>query len=332
MKFHVCYLPGSVSDTVRLAEVCEALGYDAIWLPDQTFHRDPFVMLAAIAQATERIHIGLGVTTPFARHPAQIARAIGSVDELSNGRTMLGLGAGNKKMFLDKLGVPQVRAAARVREAVITIGRLLAGETVTWESPDLIMDGVQLEFPTRADVPIYVASRSPLMLSVGGEVADGVIAEALFTPGGIDYVRGRVHHGADKAGRNGAAVETVCWQVVEVADDRTRAVDALRPWAAHIIGASSEDLVRRLGIAPDVGAIIQNTYRNDGQQAAAEHVTAHEVDAIAIVGDANHCAEKVNHVAAEGIQALTLLVRGTTADKERTLRRFAMEVMPQVAT
>lgn len=330
MKFHVCYLPGAMPDTIRLAQLCEDLGYDAIWLPDQTFHRDPFVALAGMALATQRIGIGLGVTTPFARYPVQIARAIASVDELSNGRAMLGLGAGNKKMFLDKLGVPQKRAAARVRESAVVIRKLLAGDTVTWDSPDLVMHEVKLEFPTRADLPIYVASRAPLMLAVGGEVADGVIAEALFTPGSIHYFKGRVQQGASAVGRDGDSIETVCWQVVDVTDDRAQGIEALRSWAAHIVGASSDEIVERLGITPQVSANIHTAYRNGGQQAAAQYVTEREVDAVAIVGSAEHCLEKVQGIAAEGVKSLTLLVRGTIADKERTLRQFAEQVMPQV--
>jgi len=330
MKFQACYLPGAMPETIRLAQVCEDLGYDCVWLPDQTFHRDPFVALAAIAQATRRIQIGLGVTTPYARHPVQIARAIATIDELSGGRAILGLGAGNKKMFLDKLGLPQDRAAARIRETAIVTRKLLAGESVTWESPDLILRDVQLEFPARASLPIYVASRAPLMLSVGGEVADGVIAEALFTPGGMRYFLERIQQGAMAAGRTGAPMETVCWQVVNVSDDRDKAVEELRPWAAHIIGASSEDIVQHMGIAPEASAAIHAAYRAGGQSAAAHHVTAREVDAVTIVGDAAHCAEKVRAIAAGGVTALTLLVRGSTADKERVLRQFAEQVMPQI--
>ncbi|HZQ06583.1 MAG TPA: LLM class flavin-dependent oxidoreductase [Anaerolineae bacterium] len=330
MKFQVCYLPGAIPETIRLAQLVEDLGYDCVWLPDQTFHRDPFVALAAIAGATQRIQLGLGVTTPYARHPVQIARAIATVDEMSEGRAILGLGAGNKKMFLDKLGMPQDRAAARIRETVSIIRKLLAGETVSWSSADLTLQDVKMEFPARADLPIYIASRAPLMLSVGGEVADGVIAEALFTPESIQYFLERVERGAREAERDSASIETVCWQVVQVTDDRERGVEGLRSWAAHIIGASSDEIVERLGIAPDVSAAIHAAYREGGQNAAAQYVGAREVDAVAIVGPPEHCAEKIQRIAAEGIGAVTLLVRGTTADKEDTLKRLAAQVLSQL--
>ncbi len=120
------------------------------------------------------------------------------------------------------------------------------------------------------------------------------------------------------------------FQVVNVADDRARAVEELRPWAAHIIGASSEEIVQRMGIAPEASAAIHAAYRDGGQNAAAKHVTAREVDAVAIVGDAGYCVEKVRAITAEGVTALTLLVRGAAAEKERILRQFAEQVMPRV--
>lgn len=330
MKFHVCFLPGQMSETAELARLCEELGFDAIWLPDQSFHRDPYLALAAAAHATDRIQLGLGVTTPLARHPVQIARAIASLDELSGGRALLGLGAGNKKMFLDKLGLSQRRAAARVRDAAQVIRRLLMGETVHWEQPDLVVRDVQLEFPARGAVPIYVASRAPLMLAVGGEVADGVIAEALFTTGGIQYFFERVERGARTAGRNPSAVDTVCWQVVDVTDDRAGGVEALREWAAHIIGASNDDIVQRLGIDTEVGAAIHAAYREGGQKQAAQFVTDWEVDAVAIVGDADHCANKVRQMIDAGVNSMTLLVRGSMTNKARIVRQFSENVMPRL--
>jgi 5,10-methylenetetrahydromethanopterin reductase len=247
MRLQVCFLQETLPETVRLARLCEDLAYDLVWLPDQSFHRDPFVTLAMIGHQTSRIKVGLGVTNPYSRHPAQIARAIATVDEVSCGRAVLGLGAGNKKMFLDKLGIPQDRPAAKVRASVVAIRRLLGGECVNSEDANVTLREVELEFPARADIPIYVASRAPRMLAVAAEVADGVIAEALFTSGGIRYVRERIAVGAKAAGRSSECVDTVFWQIVDVTDDRAASLDMMRPFAAHIIGASSAEIVECRG-------------------------------------------------------------------------------------
>jgi 5,10-methylenetetrahydromethanopterin reductase len=327
MRYQVCYLPNSLEEAIIIAKLVEELGYDAIWIPDQTFNRDPYVLLSAIAHVTERVGIGLGVTTPFSRHPVQIARAIGTLDELSEGRVILGLGAGNKRMFLDKLGIEQKGAASLMRQSVRCIRELLSGKVADWNSPELMLDHVQLEFPTRPEIPIFVASRSPLMLSVGGEVADGVIAEALFTSGGVQYVRERIQVGAEKAGRKWESVEHVCWQVLDVNDERDKAVEALKAWTAHIIGASNREFILRMGINEKVAEQIKSAYVDAGVTAAARYVGHDEVDSIAIAGDPGHCKKMVEQISSEGINTITFLVRGSLEDKERTLKGFAESIM-----
>lgn len=327
MRYQVCFLPQSLQEAAQLAALAEELGYDSVWIPDQTFHRDPFVLLSAVARATKQIGIGLGVTTPYARHPVQIARAVGTLDELSGGRVMLGMGAGNKKMFLDKLGIEQKGAASLMRQTVNCIRELFAGDTVEWSSPEFRLNQVQLEFPTRPDIPIFIASRSPLMLTVGGEVADGVIAEALFTPGGVQYVRERISLGAKKSGRNWEHVQHICWQVLDVNDDRNAAVKALKRWAAHIIGASSREFTERMGIDEDVADRIRTAYAKAGVESAAEYVGPDEVDAIAIAGDGSHCRRMVEQISTQGINTISFLVRGSLQAKERTLRGFAESVI-----
>jgi 5,10-methylenetetrahydromethanopterin reductase len=327
MRYQVCYLPNSLEEAIIIAKLVEELGYDAIWIPDQTFNRDPYVLLSAIAHVTERVGIGLGVTTPFSRHPVQIARAIGTLDELSEGRVILGLGAGNKRMFLDKLGIEQKGVASLMRQSVRCIRELLSGKVADWNSPELMLDHVQLEFPTRPEIPIFVASRSPLMLSVGGEVADGVIAEALFTSGGVQYVRERIQVGAEKAGRKWESVEHVCWQVLDVNDERDKAVEALKAWTAHIIGASNREFILRMGINEKVAEQIKSAYVDAGVTAAARYVGHDEVDSIAIAGDPGHCKKMVEQISSEGINTITFLVRGSLEDKERTLKGFAESIM-----
>src|SRR5687767_15819548 len=106
MRSGVAFIPGMPArDVVALARQAEALGYDDLYLPDQTFHRDPFALLALCAEATERIRLGLAVTNPYTRHPVQIARAAATLAEMSEGRFVLGLGAGNKPRVLAGLGI-----------------------------------------------------------------------------------------------------------------------------------------------------------------------------------------------------------------------------------
>ena len=128
MRFGFGTVPaGPPHETVALVQFAERLGFDVAWMPDQTFYRDPFLTLAACAQGTRTITLGVGVTNPYTRHPAMIARAAATLSELCQGRFVLGIGAGNRKELIDLLGLPSDRAGARCRETALTVKRLLAG-------------------------------------------------------------------------------------------------------------------------------------------------------------------------------------------------------------
>ena len=117
-----------ITNFTRLVQLGESLGYDAAWIPDQTFFPDPFVTLAVVASQTQRIELVIGVANPYTRHPVQVARAAATLDDHCPGRVALGYGAGNRRELIVPLGGEQERAAAHCREAMILCRRLLRGE------------------------------------------------------------------------------------------------------------------------------------------------------------------------------------------------------------
>src|SRR6266545_800266 len=112
---------------VELVLEAERLGFDYAWIPDQTFYRDPYVVLTALALTTDRIRLGLGVTNPYTRHPAMAGRAIASIAECAPGRVLLGVGAGNVRELLQPLGLDLDSPAARCREMVELVRHELDG-------------------------------------------------------------------------------------------------------------------------------------------------------------------------------------------------------------
>jgi 5,10-methylenetetrahydromethanopterin reductase len=164
----------------------EALGFDSAWIPDQTFYRDPYVMLALAAQATSRIRLGVGVTNPFTRHPAMAGRAIATVADVAPGRVTLGVGAGNVKELLAPLDLDHRRMAARCREMIELVRLELTGEPVAYAGEHYRMHDARLEFTAGRDVPLYLAGRGRRVLEAAGEVADGVLIGAFCTPTGIE--------------------------------------------------------------------------------------------------------------------------------------------------
>ncbi|HEX6022418.1 MAG TPA: LLM class flavin-dependent oxidoreductase, partial [Solirubrobacter sp.] len=175
MRLGLAFIPGMPAGAV-VDLVCEAerLGYDDVYLPDQTFHRDPWALLALCAEATSRVRLGLALTNPYTRHPIEIARAAGTLADISDGRFVLGLGAGNRDRVLAGHGIEQRKVITRMRESITVIRALLAGETVEHHSETLTVNSVALDFQPPHPVPIFVGTRGPKMLALAGELADGV--------------------------------------------------------------------------------------------------------------------------------------------------------------
>src|SRR5579859_774461 len=151
-----------VPQLVERARRAEALGYDAVWVADEKFYRDPWVVLSAIALATEKVRLGTGVTEPYARHPGLLAMAAATLAELAPGRVVLGLGAGGPGF--PPMGVERRHPARAIPEAVAIVRSLLAGERVDFAGEVMSFRGGSLNFETR-ELPIYVAARGRRMLA-----------------------------------------------------------------------------------------------------------------------------------------------------------------------
>jgi 5,10-methylenetetrahydromethanopterin reductase len=183
-----------------LARRIERLGFDTLWYADERFYREAYAGLAICALATERIKLGTGVTDPYTRHPALTAMAIGTIDELSNGRALLGIGAG--RAGYHNIGIELVRPVRRLREGIEIVKRLLAGEHLDYRGEIFQTDDLWLKFPTRPDIPIYLAADGPHILRLAGEVADAVITSHCASPAILREKLRHVREGAARVGRS----------------------------------------------------------------------------------------------------------------------------------
>jgi len=239
-------LSGSTDELTSVAREVEQLGYEFLWANDDRLQRDVFSMLATFAACTERVRLGPGVTNPFSRHPALIASAVATLDDLSGGRAVLGLGAGGTNHRA--LGVERRKPATALREAVKLIRGLLAGKTVSVDGAVIKAQDAVLEFaPRRADLPVYLGARGPRILELAGELADGVIVGNVASRHGWEYALERVGAGAARAGRPVTELEAVAWLYCSLDDDGDAALDAVRPMVATSL-ATSRPVLDELGV------------------------------------------------------------------------------------
>jgi 5,10-methylenetetrahydromethanopterin reductase len=319
-----------------MAAGAEALGYDDFWLADERFFREVYSILALAAARTTRIRLGPCVTDPYSRHPALTAMAIATLDEVSGGRAILGIGAGVSG--LRELGVNDARSAVAIREAVDLIRRLLAGQTVTVKGEQVSFNDGRLDFaPPRADVPIYVASQREAGCRVAGRVAHGAVMQGCVADPLLRFFRGAVAEGARRAGREPAGVELVARINVCIHDDVRTARDALRPGIVRSLAAQSRDFFtfRTAGLElPDaLGARVPSLpYTHDPAPLVelAPLVPDAFVDAVALAGPPADVAAGVVRLARSGIGQVLVYPVAPGGDIATTIERFQAEVMPEV--
>ena len=168
----------TLGEYVACAQAAEAAGFDQLWVSHDLFLRSAPVILAAVAQATTRLEFGAGILNPYTLHPAEIAMLAATLDELSGCRFNLGLAAGAGE-FLKWVGIEQSAPLAAVRESILAVRRLLAGERVACDGRFLRWSSeAYLRFSAPRVTPIYVGAMSPQMLALAGELADGALIAA----------------------------------------------------------------------------------------------------------------------------------------------------------
>jgi 5,10-methylenetetrahydromethanopterin reductase len=170
-------LSGAINprNAIELAKVAEAIGYHAIWFPENAFGRGALPAAAACAAATTSIGIGIGVFNPYNRHPTLMAMEIAALDELAQGRVRLGIGSGIAAST-ERLGLSTDRPLAAVRDAIAIVRAMLKGEEVDYAGELFSAHHVKLEHQApRPDMPLLMAARGAQALALAGKLADGLI-------------------------------------------------------------------------------------------------------------------------------------------------------------
>jgi len=326
----------SVRELAELAARAEALGYDDVWLADERFFREVYAALAICAQRTTRVRLGPCVTDPYTRHPALTAMAIATLDEIAGGRAALGIGAGVSG--LRELGIDGSRSATAIREAIEIIRRLLAGETVTVKGQQVSFDDGRLDFtPSRADVPIYVASQRAAGCRVAGRLADGAIMQGALAEPLLRFFREAVHGAAREAGRDPGRIDLVARLNVCIHDDRRVARDAMRPTIVRSLSAQRADFFTFATAGLTVPASLAEriralNYTHDPAplRALAPEIPDEFVDACTLTGPPEVMAREVVRLARSGITQVMVYPLAVEGRIDATVERFQREVMPRV--
>ena len=210
---------------VEVVQQAEALGFDSVWIADvQLSMKDCFTALTLCAVNTSKILLSTGVANPVTRHPSIIANTFTALNEISNGRAIVGLGTGWTGVFPIGLRPATIKY---MEESITSIRKLCSGEEVPGGEK-----GPYHMVTSTGPIPIYIAANQPRMLRMCGRIADGVIlmggANEEFTNWQIDLVK----EGAEQAGRSMDDIKLHLWANISMSDDHEQARDDVSHWVA----------------------------------------------------------------------------------------------------
>jgi len=250
--------PEQNKELIKRVQVAEEAGVEAVFTAE-TWGRDQFSLLTQLALATKTIKIGTGIAPVFGRSPGVLAMTAATLDELSGGRVVLGLGTSGARVIEHWHGERFEKPIQRTKEYIEIINMMVSGEKVFYDGEIFkLQRGFKLLFePVRKHIPIFVASISPKSMTSVGQVADGWMP--IYWPKS-KFVAGKeiVSNAAVKAGRPADAVECVASLTVVLNPDPVKAkMQAAGPisWYVTNMGDFYHQMLTRNGFGEEVAAM-----------------------------------------------------------------------------
>jgi len=289
----------TVEEFVALCRRAEAHGFDQVWVSNDLYLRSASVMLTAAALATERIGLGVGIMNPYSVHPAEIAMMAATLQEVSGGRFLLGLGAGSEE-FLGWAGMARPAPLTRTRQAVTEIRALLSGERS--DGSDGRSPHAYLRF-SGLPVPIYIGAMSPKMLAATGAIADGALP-LLYPPEHYETAAAQIAAGAVAAGRAVTEIDIAACIWVSVARDEASAIAPLAEKIAYYGASFAPYLLQRAGLSLEDFLPIQRALQREGIGAASALVTP-QMLRLGIAGTADQVIQRCAALMGSGVRHLS---------------------------
>src|SRR2546421_9384621 len=334
LTFGVTVLPDPpYTGLIELMQKAEEHGFEHGWTYDShILWQDSYATLPLVAAATDKIKLGHCVTNPGIRDPTVTASWYATMQDISNGRMVIGIGRGDSSRRV--VGLKPVKVAefeARLR----MIKELMNGREVEWDGKELELKWVRKELP---DIPMHVAGYGPRALGVAGRVGDGVIIQ-LADPQIIQWIMETARNAAEEAGRDPDALQCIVCAPSHVSEDLADAREQVR-WFPAMVSNHVMDLIERYGENSDeipsaltdfVKARKFYDYKDHSRVGAkhGEFVTDEICDRFCVLGSSEQIAEKLRELESVGVDQFDIYLMTEGADE--TLSAYGSDVIPQFA-
>ena len=295
----------NVKDLIGIYKKAEELGFENAWVSDYVHLREVFSTLASIALFTERIKLGTFVTNPFTRNPLIVASAISTLDEISDGRAILGLAVGDETI-LRMTGCSWIKPLKAMREAVKIIRSALSGEAVVYEGEIFKARGIQFVYKPKRKIPIYIGCRNPKMCELAGEISDGVLFD-LTHPIEVKEALQRAKLGVEKSGRSIEQFFKAACPIISVGPEE-KAKKAAAWVVALIVSNAKEEVLLRHDIKLEDVDKVKEALSRGRLDEAENYVTDEMMETFSIVGPVEKCISSIEELFKIGLDHLALAI------------------------
>jgi probable F420-dependent oxidoreductase len=332
LEFGVTVLPDPPHQRfLELIKLAEEHGFHYGWTYDShILWQESYATLALAADRTERIKLGHFVTNPGIRDPTVTASWYATMQDISNGRMVMGIGRGDSSRRV--VGLKPVRVAEFERRCAM-LKDLMNGRKVEWNEKELELTWAR-DLP---DIEMWIAGYGPKALAVAGRVGDGVIIQ-LADPQIIQWIMDTARRAAEEAGRDPSALKCIVGAPSKVTDDIEQAREEVR-WFPAMVSNHVMDLIERYGFDSEIPSALTEFVKarkfydyKDHSRVGAKHgefVTDEIADRFTVIGDTEQCIAKLRELESVGVDQFNVYLM--TEGQEETLEAYGKEILPRFA-
>ena len=332
LSFGVTVLPDPpYQRLIELMKLAEAQGFEYAWTYDShVLWQESMPVMALAADQTSKIKLGHMVTNPAIRDPTVLASAYATLQDISNGRMIMGVGRGDSSVRY--VGRKPMKVAD-FEEALKMVKPFMNGKEVTWNDKQLQLKWVRPELP---EIEMHVAGYGPKALAVAGRQGDGVIIQ-LTDPDIILWIMDTARKAAEEAGRDPSALKCIVSAPSHISDDLADARNQVR-WFPAMVSNHVQDLIDRYGTDGSVVPKVLTDYvearkfydYDEHSRVGAKHgefVTDEICDRFCVLGTAEHAIEKLRELESIGVDQFNIYLM--TQGQEETLEAYGRDILPQ---
>jgi alkanesulfonate monooxygenase SsuD/methylene tetrahydromethanopterin reductase-like flavin-dependent oxidoreductase (luciferase family) len=314
----------SPATIARHAREAEKRNYDSLWVHEHPFIRDGITLLSSAISSTNRLKLGSGCVSVVTRHPLLASTTFAVLNEMSHGRTIMGVGLGGfpwlPKIGVDVFPVQQTKPMKRIVEFLRITNGLLNGETVSLDGEFYRVKDIKLESKPPVKPPIYLAASGPRLLASASRLADGVIiSPALMTPESTAEKVELVKRGT----KSGRRTDIASYILANISDDVEKAEAETKSYYFLIYQVA--EVFKSEAFAPyDLNeedlAGVRDAWRRKDLLAAAKAMPGGVLDALTLTGKPDDCVERLKDYRKAGVDLPIIMPIG---DVDAAIRAFA---------